>query len=190
VEIHPGARGGVFVRRPDTSPINSSIDLVASMNGLTLAELAEFREVVEGRNAYWAARRGTPAELDELKALVEEIARLARDRSVPWSSLVTRDAAFHDKVAQLSNNRLSIAVLQGVMSGLQATLRRVPGVYRMRMVSELSAIYAAIRARNAALAETLMRKHIVGFQRVLTRRARAAPEDMGARRGRSSETPQ
>lgn len=169
VEIRPGARGGAFVRRPDMNAINSSIDVVASMEGVTFEELAEFRETIEGRNAYWAAQRSTSAELDALGALIREVRRVCEDRSVPWSLAVARDAAFHGRIAELSKNRLSAAVLQGVMSGLRAALQRVPERYRTRMARDLAAIYDAIRARQPVRAEALMRAHIAGFRRIVVR---------------------
>ncbi len=181
VDIRLGARGGAFVRRPDMETINSSIDLIASMHGVTLEELAEFREAIEGRNAYWAAQRSTPADLDALEALVKEVCAVCEDQSVAWSLAVARDAAFHSKIAELSKNRLSAAVLQGVMTGLRAALRQVPETYRIRMARELTAIYDAIRARRPVRAETLMRDHIAGFQRIVARVRRT-----GARRGRRS----
>jgi GntR family transcriptional repressor for pyruvate dehydrogenase complex len=185
VDIRPGAGGGAFVRRPDINTINSSIDLIASMHGVTFEELAEFREAIEGRNAYWAAQRSTSAELSALGALVHEITQVCADQSVPWALAVARDAAFHGKVAELSKNRLSAAVLQGVVSGLRAGLQRVPETYRARMARELAAIYEAIRARRATDAETLMRNHIAGFRRIVVRAQGLT--HAGVRRGRARQ---
>jgi GntR family transcriptional regulator, transcriptional repressor for pyruvate dehydrogenase complex len=180
VEIRRGARGGVFVRQPDTRPIDVSIDLVASMNGLTLSELAEFREVVESRNAYWAAQRGSGDAIRELRSAVDSAVRLARDPGAAWEKFLALDAQFHAKVAEAGGNRLSMAVSMGIMPRLRVALTRVPPRYKAKMLRDLTGILAAIEAGNPKRAEALMRTHIAQFTSITARARKERRKEGGA----------
>ena len=68
---------------------------IAPMNALTLSELAEFREVVESRNAYWAAQRASGNAIEELRSVVHSAVSLARDPGAAWDRFLALDAQFH-----------------------------------------------------------------------------------------------
>ena len=186
IEVRRGARGGVFVRQLDTHPIDVSIDLVASMNALTLSELAEFREVVESRNAYWAAQRASGDAIEELRSIVDAAVRLARDPGAAWDRFLALDAQFHAKVAEAGCNRLSMAVSMGIMPRLRVALSHVPPRYKSKMLRDLTGILAAIEARNPKRAEALMRTHIVQFKPITSRAQR---EVVKGRRGARTRRP-
>jgi DNA-binding transcriptional regulator YhcF (GntR family) len=59
LEIKRGVRGGAVVRQPGMTPVAESLGLLVRHRKITLAELSEFREGVEGNVAAIAAQRAT-----------------------------------------------------------------------------------------------------------------------------------
>ena len=72
LEIKRGVRGGAVVKQPGMAPVAESLGLLIRHREITLAELSEFREGVEGSVAAIAAQRATPADIRQLKSLLKQ----------------------------------------------------------------------------------------------------------------------
>ncbi|MDO8213551.1 FadR/GntR family transcriptional regulator [Conexibacter sp. CPCC 206217] len=161
VEVRPGSTGGTFVRRMDGGrQFRDQLELLVEIGDISVLELAELRQSLEGANAYWAAKRATAEDLSAL----EELLRQAHESE----SLFYDDHAFHQRVAVASGNRAAAIVFAGVLGGLEVVLSRVPASSRAKGLADLEGIYEAIAARDPDLARTRMRQHISDFAWIVT----------------------
>jgi DNA-binding GntR family transcriptional regulator len=127
-------------------------------------ELYGLREGLEGMAARLAAERATPPFLAQLNTLLKTYgAALKRD---DLAQLIQVDAALHDAVAQMSQNRrLEQAALAARLrlhgiNGRSFALRGRAG----RTFREMATLVAAIRTRNPVRAESGMRAHLAGLR--------------------------
>lgn len=93
IKIVRGAGGGATVAHPDSDHLSRSFALLMAMTGTPLADLMEFRRVIEPAAAGLAAERATPEQVEQLLELADH----------PESPHVTR---FHLRLAEATNNDL------------------------------------------------------------------------------------
>lgn len=144
-----------------------------------LDQIMVTREALEGMTCRQAAENMTLAEVRDLRACVEEEARLQREALERLFTRGPRDMDFHVRIARGSRNRWLAAVL---CEDLYSLLR----VYRFRSASlgsrgaeamaEHHEIVDAIERRDPDLAEALMRAHIRRARQNLVTEARRALE--------------
>jgi DNA-binding FadR family transcriptional regulator len=109
VETKRGPRGGILVRRPDSSAIVSSARMFLEYEGVTPRNLSETRSVIEEASARLAAERGDrELRVSLLDALEREA--LAGDAAVSFG-------AIHHAIAAGTGNRL-LALFVDVMGEL------------------------------------------------------------------------
>lgn len=149
---------GTFVNEFDAaSSINNLISLL-KLKDAALAEVIEARIFIEEKTARLAAERATPAEKQEIAALLAEMeGRVTRpDR---FASLDTR---FHQLIAACAHNPVLqefFAIIGGLMRAQHVEIARMPQVSRLS--HELHAgIFRHIERGDGAAAAALMRRHI------------------------------
>jgi len=124
-------------------------------------ELFPVMAVLEGRCAYEAAQKATPADIKELKRLHEQLERHAAAHQVEAYYRVNHQ--FHTRVQQLAANRW----LDRATNELRRFMRLLRGrqlqqAGRMeRSIAEHRALMAALEARNARQAERVMHGHLM-----------------------------
>ncbi|MEW6706567.1 MAG: GntR family transcriptional regulator [Pseudomonadota bacterium] len=124
-------------------------------------ELFPVMAVLEGRCAYEAAQKATPADLKELKRLHEQLERHAAARQIEAYYRVNH--LFHTKVQALAANRwLDRATneLRRFMRLLRGRQLQQPGRLE-RSIAEHRALMAALQARDARQAERVMHGHLM-----------------------------
>jgi DNA-binding GntR family transcriptional regulator len=127
-------------------------------------DIFEIRAMLEGYAARKAALNASPAHVDELKRIVAEIdAALGKGARPPVATFLRLNSAFHEKLRQASGNS-RLAEIIGRFTE-QAVVHRTARQYSgddMRRSNALHRdIVSAVEGRNGALAETLMRAHIL-----------------------------
>jgi GntR family transcriptional repressor for pyruvate dehydrogenase complex len=162
VEVRVGS--GVFVIGPRATPVERASD-----EGEGPFELLAARSAVEGETAALAAREATPAELEEIRATVEELGRLANDD--PENDPV--DRRFHLAIARASHNGALVWVVQMLWDQGRGTMWRrmekhfqTPAL-RAATVRDHRAIFKAIEARDGRGARSAMHKHLARVSRDL-----------------------
>jgi DNA-binding GntR family transcriptional regulator len=124
-------------------------------------ELFPVMAVLEGRCAYEAAQKATPADIKELKRLHEQLERHAAARQI--EAYYRANHVFHSKVQALAANRwLDRATneLRRFMRLLRGRQLQQPGRLE-RSIGEHRALMAALEAKDAARAERLMHDHLM-----------------------------
>jgi DNA-binding GntR family transcriptional regulator len=137
---------------------------VAAPSLRMLGELYEVRAVLEGLAARRAAAAATPAQIDELRAAVEEGGRTVRDArpTLPQTGSPTPQR-FHTLIAEIAGS-LELGRLLGreiwrFSIQIHRKWNRSPERLQAS-IREHEHILAAIEAADEELAELLMRRHI------------------------------
>lgn len=140
-----------------------------------LIDLLHVRRAVEAEAARVAARRATDEELDRITAFAAEHAQAASD----GGGISAPSLTFHRLVAEASHNRLLVAVALLLLDPANDPLARLLAAIALDEgvtldhVADHVALAAALRSRDAAAAETMMRAHMDRLiQTVETYRAR------------------
>lgn len=124
-------------------------------------ELFPVMAVLEGRCAFEAAQKATPADIKELKRLHEQLERHAGAGQI--EAYYRANHVFHTKVQALAANRwLDRATndLRRFMRLLRGRQLQLPGRLD-RSIAEHRALMAALEKRDAAKAERLMHDHLM-----------------------------
>ena len=151
VDVYP--RRGMFV-----SPVDVG----------DLAGLAEVRTTLEGHAARLAAERATDAERAETDVLLAELDGIsARDER----SLIDLDQRLHRHVYRCAHN----SFLEGTLNEYYMLTLRIWFLVLDRVVrlgdaiQEHRELLEAIRDRDPARAEDVMRRHVEGFEQAIRR---------------------
>lgn len=124
-------------------------------------ELFPVMALLEGRCAYEAARKITPARVKQLRRLHEALERHAATKNVDGYYRANHD--FHSKVQELADNRW----LDRATNDLRTFLRLLRGRQLNwpgridESIDEHRALMAAIERGDAAAAERLMHDHLL-----------------------------
>lgn len=152
------AREGLVVVYPRRGMVVSTVD-AGSLSGLS-----EVRALLEGEAARLAALRATDGERDETRRLLSELDRTGGSRDE--RALIDLDQRIHRHVYRCAHNAFLEETLDGYyVLTLRIWLLALARVARLEdAVREHREILEAIRDRDAARAESAMRRHIEGFE--------------------------
>jgi GntR family transcriptional repressor for pyruvate dehydrogenase complex len=132
---------------------------VELLHGDTLLELSEVRRLFEPVVTGLAATRITPEQLGEVERHLEAMRQASDDVEL----LNTHDAAFHRAVIASTGNATLTTLMDGI-SGRTLRVRVWRGLVdenaATRTLAEHDAIYAALAAGDAALAQAAAMLHV------------------------------
>lgn len=134
-----------------------------SLVGISLGEVLEARSILEVEMAGLAAQR---AGDDDLRAIEQNLQRMASRTKEHEALFVTVDADFHALVAKSARNRVLAELLLQVYGYLRPELHRVleeEGVVE-RSLFYHRAIYEALRSRDVAEARRRMSLHMADIR--------------------------
>lgn len=133
-----------------------------SIPGVSEQEYKDFRIMIEGETARFAARNATDAEISNLRACVEELSAEST-----LETLVASDMGYHLRIAEIGRNPLlcntivavSGAWKTGVCSGFDNLKTNAPQMLRQIYEQHL-AVYEAIVDRDEERAKKKMEEHL------------------------------
>lgn len=163
VEIRPGAAGGIFVTNPDERQLASAFESLVRFGGATDREIVEFGISLLSETAYWAAVRADERDLGAIAAALRGLEDLARARGSGTGVPVALHAAVVEAIARASKNSVRVALVLGIHGSLLG--QRLGGPLDAA-VTELTAVTAALRERNARVGRVRMRRHLQRLVRV------------------------
>ncbi len=156
--VEPRQGAGTVVREISTDVLVSPLSNVIAHKRQLVGELLDFRRMLEPPLAARAAGHASTEDIAEM----EEILR-RQDKKVRGGELaVEEDSEFHYRIAMASGNSVVLKVLDVVMDLLRETRSRSlqsEGRPRKSLAGHRR-IFAAIKRRDAAAAETAMRQHV------------------------------
>ena len=135
---------------------------VVELTASAARELFEMREALEGMAGRLAALRMTEAEIYQLGDALES-ARADRRTGASRRTRAAQAFDFHERIARASGNARIHAMLTGDLHHLLRLYRVRSGAVPHRKdnaFAEHWQVLRAIRARDADLAESLMRSHV------------------------------
>lgn len=140
-----------------------------SDNRATL-ELIQARRIIEVGSAELAAVKATEGQIEEMGALVQDMARMQqKDDAIRYTE---KNISFHLLIAKASHNRFMVHLLVTIRGFMeqwtQESLTVIPGLMD-RSSKYHKAIYEAIRDKNPRKAGTSMKKHMSDFLTSLER---------------------
>ncbi|WP_321187157.1 FadR/GntR family transcriptional regulator [Trinickia soli] len=161
--LHSRRGAGVYVTdRLRTSVASPWGELVSDHPALR-EDILEFRRVLEGATAYFAAMRATRQEQKAIAALLRtlETARRADDKAAEAQA----DAKLHEAIAKASHNAMFLHLHAGVL-----------GVLR----EHITASGTGLREHEDGAAEVLLQQHRVLCEAICSRRPEEARTAMQA----------
>lgn len=155
VEVRQG--DGTVVRLPDAGTLSQPFQGLLAGRPTEAADLLEFRRLLEPEVAALAARRCRPADAAALEAALNGQRRaVARGER-----LAGNDVEFHQLIATIAGNPVTLAVLDTLRHLLQDLRRRhLTGDQPDLGLRQHEAIADAIRRGDAAAAAQAMRRHL------------------------------
>ncbi len=162
ITIRAGATGGAFVSHATSDTVAESLLLLLSLEGVSLTELAEFRERLEGGTAYWAAQRAAKKDVQQLAERLVRLRQLAA-ANTPWDQFLAEEMKFHWAVAECSGNRPSLVTMKAITRAMQEAYCYISqGLYE-RVLADIQEIFESIRDHRPEQAEQRMKTHIAFF---------------------------
>ena len=120
VQSRPGDPNGPLVLPFSTGPLRDSMYALARVENLSLAELLQFRMIIEGSAYRLAALHRTEAQLRALEAALQGMESAVLEGE---HAFATADLAFHDTVAEAAGNKL-LQISSSVLRDIVGTLVR------------------------------------------------------------------
>lgn len=183
--------GGTYVtHRLESSFFDPWQDMMGAHPNLR-EDLLEFRRMLEGQAAEWAAERATDADLQRIDQAFKTLsdAFAAEDMERRSSS----DIAFHQAIGEASHNaligHLSAALLRLMHDNIRLNLgelKTIPAAGKL-LLSQHAAIHAAIIERKPQAAKAAAETHIDFVRETLAQSLRSAARRETAARRLSTE---
>ncbi|TDD17896.1 FadR/GntR family transcriptional regulator [Nonomuraea diastatica] len=164
VRSRPGDPHGAEVLPFTPAALHKSMTTLARVAELSLAELVQFRMVLDSSASLLAARLRTDGHLAEMGAAVARM-RAATDHD----AFVAEDVSFHDVVARASGNKLiqiCTDVVRSIVLGLiSEKLAAAPDRQALmrQTIKHHEEVLAAVRAGDGPLAARLTRKAMYDY---------------------------
>jgi DNA-binding FadR family transcriptional regulator len=170
LEIKRGVRGGAVVKQPGMAPVAESLGLLIRHREITLSELSEFREGVEGSVAAIAAQRATPADVRQLKSLLKQAKKHVAAGIGAWEPFCQVDNRIHLAIAKAAGNRVYEFVLRMVHENIQQYYEAHPlkdHPFMQENYQDLCDIVTALEKQQTTAVRSLMQSHVRRFNRYM-----------------------
>ncbi|PHV07751.1 GntR family transcriptional regulator [Janthinobacterium sp. BJB412] len=159
----PGA--GVYVTDQLRTGISTPWgELVADHPGVR-EDILEFRRVLEGATAYFAAQRATSEERANIKDLMQELEQARRDDNRPAEA--NADTRLHEAIALASHNSMFLHLHTSILSMLREHitlngngLREIDASVAEQLLQQHRSVAESIYLNRPEEARTAMQTHI------------------------------
>lgn len=164
ISIKTGTSGGAFVTRASSDTLADSLLLLLNLEAVSLEELGEFRERVEGGTAYWAALRASDEQIRDLDEQYDCLCAMATART-PWAVFLAQDFTIHQILADYSRNLPAVATMRAITRAMQDAYTYISHGLYDKVISDIGGIVEAVSNRRPDLAEERMKQHIAYFNK-------------------------
>jgi DNA-binding FadR family transcriptional regulator len=166
IEIRTGVAGGSIIREVNSEQLSENLGLLIRNRTVSLRDLAEFREGMEGGVAALAAQRGHEQDMALLNSLLLEAEEHLKEGRKGWDAFIRTDEMLHMALARMSGNQLFISVLESVYYNIHTYyenyLPRSKKILQENFV-DLREIVTAVTGRDAEAARDLAQGHVRRF---------------------------
>jgi GntR family transcriptional regulator, transcriptional repressor for pyruvate dehydrogenase complex len=163
ITVKTGMKGGAIICPVDTKGVSESLDLLLQYQKISLAELSEFREEVEGLVAAKAAAMAKKEDIAYLRGLLGSIEEALPRGEPGWDDISRLDTLFHLRLARITRNRMYESVLHTVHDNMnhyfEQFLFKNQTVFR-NTYKELCRITEAIEKKDPEGARAGLQRHL------------------------------
>ena len=158
LESRPGS--GTFLTKDAMRKIFNSELIENGYKYATLKEITEIRILLESQSAYWAAKRASDEDLQELREILEK-----SQQSSEWS-IKDQDKLhfhFHEAVIRMSRNSLVGRLLASIHAEIEAERSQYevfPDADQVEIIRNQEDVINRILAREPGKAREAMEKHL------------------------------
>ena len=177
IEIRLGVRGGSIVKPLTTRHVSQTLALLIRSQMVSLKQLCEFREGVEGTVASLAARRADSSDKKRLKTLLQKSCDLVEQEDVDRDAFIESDRNIHLELANISRNSIYIFVLHSVHDNIHQYFHDFLSMEQpefMDNYEDLRNIVEAVDRGLADKARVLAKGHVIKFYRNMKKREEVA----------------
>lgn len=183
ITVRRGAHGGMWIRAQDVT--KRELLQLAADTDRAIADVYEFRELVEPASARLAAERAKPKDVQKLESLSSSLQKVltAHLKNPTASANVPRflalDSQFHSEIARISGNHFIIEAIERGLGARYAPFGAVFKTLTPRANDGHEELVEAIGAGDGARAERIMRDHVATAGRALISRLNGHLRDHG-----------
>lgn len=175
ITIKTGVAGGAVVNSLTTDQISENLDLLIRYQKVSLRDLAEFREGVEGIVAGLAVERAKSEDIQYLKKLLADAKGHLDEGTCDWDNFIHVDNQLHMALAHIAGNPIYESILKTIYDNIHRYfdqfLTREEGLLRENY-QDLCEIVEAVENRQAAQAHLLVQNHVYRFNRLMEEKAK------------------
>ncbi len=179
ITIKTGVAGGAVVNSLTTDQISENLDLLIRYQKVSLRDLAEFREGVEGIVAGLAVERTKSEDIQYLKKLLADAKSHLDEGACGWDNFIHVDNQLHMALAHIAGNPIYESILQTVYDNIHRYfdqfLPREEALLRENY-QDLCEIVEAVENRQAAQAHLLVQNHVYRFNRLMEEKAKKSED--------------
>jgi DNA-binding FadR family transcriptional regulator len=175
ITIKTGVSGGSFVKIVSTRQMSESLDLLIRFQRVSLRDLAEFREGVEGIVAALAVERATDEDIRHLKDILEEAGRHLESGTSGWDDFIRADNRFHLALSDVARNPVYKSVIRTIYDHIYRYFDRfLPREETLLRedYQDLCEIFDAVERRQSSRAHMLVQNHVYRFNRIMENKER------------------
>jgi len=134
---------------------------VTELSGSDIQEIFPIIAMLEGRCAYEATQKASPAEVNRLEKIQETLEKAAATSDIP--AYFQANQQFHQELWQMTGNRWLLQVIQDLRKVLKLTRYQSLSVdgRLQKSMEEHRELLAAIKAKKPELAEQVMKAHLI-----------------------------
>jgi GntR family transcriptional repressor for pyruvate dehydrogenase complex len=163
ITTRPGRAGGSFVRRPDATTLQRSLNALVSGRGVRFRSLLETRDALEPAAAELAAAHRTEEDLARLEELSEQL----RDSIPDIPRFLALNVDWHVAIVTASHNEIMQIILDSLSRAILSATDISEFNTAQTMTDTLTAhdrILSAIRKQDPQKALSAMSKHVHGYR--------------------------
>jgi DNA-binding FadR family transcriptional regulator len=166
VRSQPRDPRGPLVLPLSVEPVRRSIAMLTATNTLELAELVQFRMIVDASANLLASTRRTDAQLLELE---RNMARMRESMHRGYAEFGQADLEFHELIAEAAGNKLiqvyGDVTREAVLTLIQRTIRDAQDqtALMLQSIRHHRAAFAAIADRDGLRASRLARESLYSY---------------------------
>ncbi|RLC29778.1 MAG: FadR family transcriptional regulator [Deltaproteobacteria bacterium] len=177
IEIRLGVRGGSIVKPLTTRHASQTLALLIRSQMVSLKQLCEFREGVEGTVASLAAQRADSSDKERLNVLLQKSCELVEQEKVDRDAFIESDRKIHLELANISRNSIYIFVLHSVHDNIHQYFHNFLSMKKPEFIEnykDLRNIVEAVERGLADNARILAQSHEIKFYRNMKKREELA----------------
>lgn len=162
-----GIFGGSFIAEPGADKMVDVVTNAFLFGGVTVTDLAEFRQILEPGLARLAATRRTENDLTVMEEYIAAI-HLSIEKGDPDQ---TKAIGFHKLIAEACHNRFISGLMAALVHVFQQVLDKEPDLETARKDVRFNELfYEHIKARDGKKAELVMKKHFDALEEIIKQR--------------------